>query len=315
MTISPLLDHLKRLKKNEGREILLPKVEEWLIEKGYLLDVFTEEDFEFLKQLTVIGTKRDANVFSPSGATSCQRFQIIDKIPELRKKRIERVDPKLRRIFDDGKWRHLRWQMLFFKMGIVHSAEIFEKKGDHKFGGSYDLILELPWIEDKKFRRVILDIKGAHASDFNYIKSNGKPKFAHRLQVTIYMYLTGTRRAIIWYENKNSQDVCEVVVDYDAKLLNKALQRQRRMAKYAKKQAFPKEECSVGDTTDSTFRQCPHRVNCQRLPIHFITRDGEVKKIHEPRIVDIKFKQYNRGQLSEVTGKLAERKRRKLKEE
>lgn len=311
MVGSPLLEHLKRTKKNAEKQVLLPHVEEWLIENGSRLDVFTEEDFEFLKQLTVIGTKRDASVFSPSGATACQRFQVIDKVPDLRPKRITRIDPKLQRIFDDGKWRHLRWQMLFFKMGIVHSAEIFTKKGDFKFGGSFDLVLELPWENDEKLKRVVLDIKGAHASDFNYIRTNGKPKFAHRLQVTIYMYLTGCRRAIVWYENKNSQDVCEIVVDYDEKLLKKALRRQRMMAKYATVEAFPKEECSVGDTSDNIYRQCPHRLTCPRLPIHFITSDNVIVKTHEPRIIDEEYQRYNIIDLVPVTGKLAERMRRK----
>lgn len=304
----PLLQQLKRDKKSSIKEILRPHVDEWLNEHSSRLDVYTEEDFEFLKRLTVVGTTRDAQVFSPSGATSCQRFQVINKTPSF--KRAENINPALIKIFDDGKWRHLKWQMLFWKMGIVDDAETFKSNGPLTYGGSFDLILSLPWIKEKGLSQIILDIKGINASGFNYIKMTGKPKFAHKLQVIIYMYLHGIRRAVIWYENKNTQEICEVVVDYDERLLEIALRRQKTMESYVGNVAFPKEECDVGDSKDSMFRQCPQRLNCPRLPIHFIKENGKVVKTHEPRIEDKDFSKYNKLKLAKTSGKMNERKRR-----
>jgi hypothetical protein len=304
----PYLEHLKRTKKLEGNALLLPAVEEWLVKNGDKLDSFDAADYNFLQQLIIIGTTRDASVFSPSGASMCQRSQIIDKFPKLRKSKITKIDPKLRQIFDDGKWRHIRWQMLFFKMGIVESAEGFMSKGALKFGGSFDLILNLPWVKNKRKRRVVVDIKGTNAAQFIHIRNTGKALFKHELQVQIYMYLTGCRVAIIWYENKNNQDVCEVVVPYNLKIIRRAIARQKRMSRYVKVGAFPKEECSVGDNSDSMFRQCANRLTCQRLPIHFITKDKTLIKTHGPRIIDKKYSEYDLLPVISVSGRLANRK-------
>lgn len=300
MSKTPMLDYLKRAKTSD--DWLVPLVEEWLVENGDVINDYSEAEYEFLKKLLVEGTTRDKSVFSPSGATTCRRAQVIDKI--VRPVRME-TNPRLLAIFDDGYWRHMRWQMLFNKMGLAESAEQFDSKGDLDYGGSTDLILNIP-----EHGRVIVDIKGANASRWNNIANSRKPLFAHFIQVQIYMYITGIRTAILWYENKNTNEICEIRVRRDKDVHARAKRRQKFMQRYVEAEAFPREECSVGDDKDSQFTQCRMRSLCQKLPVHLVQKGG-VLKIAEPRnpsdLEDLQ--QYNGLPLTKLRGRRGARSR------
>lgn len=299
---TPLLDQLKSDKRKTD-DILLPLVEKWLIEHGDGLDKYSEDDWKTLRDLMVRGALRNPKVFSPSGATACRRRQVIDKNKKF--KQIPISDPKLRRIFDDGKWRHLRWQMVFYKMGIVESMETFTSLGELDYGGSYDVIVNLKLKLNKKIQRVLIDIKGTNASRFNEIRLTHRPILGNKVQLIIYMYLNDIDIGLLWYENKNTQDICEIVVRRDKffyRILKQYIIRQKYMRKYVKRGAFPKEECDV-DERDTQFRQCSQRNNCRCLPVHLI-QNGELLKIQEPRRINEQkeFVQHNKMKRTKVRG-------------
>lgn len=297
---TPLLDQL-RVGKKQVNEILRPVVEEWLVKYGYRLDKYDDSDWAVLKDLITKGARRDRRVFSPSGATLCRRRQVIDKHRDF--KPLPNRDPGLIRIFDDGKWRHLRWQMLFFKMGIVESMEQFQTFGKFDYGGSYDVIARLK-INGKKCR-VLIDIKGTNAASFNNIKFLNVPTYSHRVQVSIYMHLNNIDFAIIWYENKNTQEICEIVIRKDEvyeKIIKKFTRRQQYMRRYVEMDVFPKEECDV-KIRDNKFASCPQRNNCLCLPVYLID-DEEIIKVGEPRrqSEQSKFAQRNELPLKKLKG-------------
>lgn len=299
---TPLLDQLRGGKKSD--DLLIPVVEDWLVKNANKVDKYNEEEFEVLKDLMIRGAVRNMKMFSPSGATNCRRRQVIDKMgfkPLLIK------DPKLLRIFSDGTWRHLRWQMLFYKMGIAESMEVFASiGGEGSYGGSYDVICNLKMRLKNKTQQVLVDIKGTNASRFNDIKFTGKPIYSNKVQVVIYMYLNDIDVGIIWYENKNTQDLCEVVIRRDKnfdRILSKYLYRQEYMARYVRAGVFPKEECDI-DGGDSMFKGCAQRNACRCLPIHLIGRNGRVAKVHEPRRISLEemFVERNTSPLRKLKG-------------
>ncbi len=304
---TPLLDQLKSDKRKTD-DILLPLVEKWLIENGNKLDKYSSDDWSTLRDLMVRGALRNPRVFSPSGATMCRRRQVIDKNKKF--KQIPITDPKLLRIFDDGKWRHFRWQMLFYKMGIVESMELFTSLGELDYGGSYDVVVNLKLELNKKIQRVLIDIKGTHASRFNEIRLTHRPIYSNKIQVAIYMYLNDIDIGLLWYENKNTQDICEIVIRRDKyfdRIIKKYVKRQKYMRRYAMRGAFPKEECNV-DERDLQFRQCPQRNNCQCLPVNLI-QNGALLKVQEPRRINTKkvFVQHNEMKRTKVKGKMGAR--------
>ena len=300
---TPLLDELKTGKR-KTKGILLPLVDKWLSENPHRLDQWTKDDWETLKDLVMRGARRDSSVFSPSAATSCQRRQVIDKFSQF--PQIPITEPRVLKFFDDGRWRHLRWQMVFYKMGIVESMEIFQSEGKLGYGGSYDVMVKMRLPSKKKTRRVVIDIKGTHASSANNIKFTGTPLYSNRVQLVIYMHLNNVDVGILWYENKNNQDIVEVVVERDKKfykILKKYLRRQEYMKRYVRDKVFPREECDV-DERGSEYQRCPQRRNCVCLPVHFVQANGEVVKTHEPRrkSAEKRFRRRNTLPLKKLKG-------------
>ena len=288
MSRTPLLDQIRATeveKKKGAPSILKPLVNEWLAENPDSDGKWTETDFEVLKDLIVRGATRDHKVFSPSGATRCTRLQIIDKHPEFKPTPL--TDVKSISIFMDGNWRHLKWQMVFHKMGIAESFEIFKKLGDLDYGGSYDVVV---WLNMKKLggnklekkMKVIVDIKGANDHAYHEVRKTRKAKKAHWVQVQIYMMLHGIQFAILWYENKNTQDITEIVVEADPEFWKKVQRRSKRMRHFVNLGGFPAEECDV-EGRGYEFQQCPQRKACLRLPVHVI-ENGQLRKVSEPRV-------------------------------
>ena len=298
---TPLLDQLRTGKK-QSDAILQPVVDKWLVEHGDTLSAYDESDWSALRDLMTRGPRRRRRVFSPSAATLCRRRLVIDKYRDLRP--IPLKDARYSKIFDDGRWRHFRWQMTFFKMGIVESMEIFHTLGDLEYGGSYDVVARL--MINGKMRRVLIDIKGVHASKFNGIQFSGKPEESNRVQVCIYMHLNNIKIGILWYENKNTQETCEIVIRRDAtyhRIIRRYIRRQKYMRRYVEAGAFPKEECDVSGRSNE-FQRCPQRNNCLCLPVQLVLEDGEVVKVGEPRrnSKEKRFLRRNTLPLSELEG-------------
>lgn len=292
-------------------QVLKPLVNRWIVEHSETLDKYTDDDIEHMLSLMRKGTVRDRRVFSPSGATACARKQVISKHKEFKEDRT--FDVRTIRIFLDGNWRHLKWQMIFFKMGIAESFEEFKSFGPLDYGGSIDLIVRLNMNKvattklGKKLR-VILDVKGAHDNDWAYIRRTRKPHRAHYVQVQIYMMLHNIQYAIIWYENKNTNDVLEVIVEADYEFWDTLRQRQKNMKRFFELDAFPKEECDI-DKNDFVHRSCPQREVCLKLPVHILTKRDEARKIADPRKKDKDFERWNQSPLKPLNGSRGERKR------
>lgn len=269
---------MEYLKKNKQEKSLLKGIVlDWITENTYRLEHYTEEDFSILHQLMVVGTTRDRRVFSPSGFTACQRKQVIDKIDGMRSKIV--IDPQLQLIFDDGNWRHLRWQMLFYKMGIVESMEEFKSEGDLELGGSLDIKIVLR-IRNKKMR-IIVDIKGINASGWQHVSTTGKPPMSHVVQLRTYMMLHGIMTGVLWYEDKNTNRIYEFIIKASDKWEKSIRKRAARMKTFAAAQAFPRYECRVLDPKDRMFATCSQAANCVLLPVHQIV-NGKIIKIADP---------------------------------
>ena len=249
------LSYLKDIEKRPG--VLKRPVYDWLLEHERELDTHDDASWEVLRGL-IAGAKRSDKVFSPSGATRCMRSQVIKKLGH---EELPIGDPHTLNIFEDGKWRHVKWQMIFWRMGIVESMERFVSGGRLNYGGSTDAILRIP-----EHGRTVVDIKGANDTRWNEINGTGVPIPAHVVQVNIYMKLNKANLGLLWYENKNTNEVCEVQVTPDAALLKEYRTRQRFMKRHVKAGTYPPYECTLKDT-DRQFRQCPSRLICPKIPV------------------------------------------------
>lgn len=161
--------------------------------------------------------------FSASGLDRCMRQQTFEMLGFPRD---EVPDARLSNIFYDGNWRHLRWQALFLEMGIIprgrvedgkvildescdHLLEVGVQLPGHMVRGTLDAIAVL---NDELW---LLDIKGANPRTFSDVKAGNGPYRGYRLQLHAYMRATGVAQALLWYEDKASQDYQEVRLSLD----------------------------------------------------------------------------------------------------
>lgn len=151
---------------------------------------------------------------SPSSLGGCEReaaFRFLGV------KGVRRLDPDQQLIFDDGEWRHRRWQATFKDMELVLGKERFEvlsieqRVSYHRLyiDGSLDAVLRI------NGKRWVVDIKGINEAGWSFIHNNNKPLQKHVRQIISYMRARRVPRGLIWYEAKSSQMTLAFVVELD----------------------------------------------------------------------------------------------------
>lgn len=208
---------LKNLAKalNNVDTIITPKLVPFLIEHGD--DPFP--DWVIGRIAEVLRTKpRDrSGSFSGSSAGGCARRQELDFLGMPQ----QPIDAQLRNIFNDGKWRHLRWQAFLLKAGVLSDIEYSLPWPTMRSMGSVDGIGEVPGDhpqQDWQGKYFGFELKGVSTFQFPKYKENG-PLDKHIRQVHRYFLVGGFDLFSIIYEDKTTQAWCEWVIKPDPKLL------------------------------------------------------------------------------------------------
>ncbi len=219
-------------------------------------------------------TERRSDVFHPSSSSDCMRSQVISYmgIPSTRE-----VDLQLMSIFDDGKWRHLRWHLLLYRLGISEDIEKFASSPVLKrVGGTPDQIINFskhyPWSSGL---RVGFEMKGTHNTRYNYVIRTKRPIFEHLYQIITYMVLEDLYVYVLIYENKDTQEFYEFDIlskESYSKHIGDALiipslwkryiiARYHYMNRCVERGLLPAYECEM-ERDDAKFNRCSQRKNC-----------------------------------------------------
>lgn len=193
-----VLNKLIKNMQNRDADPLRPYIDEYLMQRDLSKNRYLEHTAPLVPRL------RPGGRLSPSTIGGCER-QAAFKFLGVEGKR--KLDPDQELIFDDGNWRHHRWQATFFDMEAVLGPENFKVYSVEAavtyppllIAGHSDALLKF----DNK--RVVLDIKGIRDSGFNYVYQQGKPKTEHVDQLTSYMKAHKVNDGILFYENKDNQ--------------------------------------------------------------------------------------------------------------
>lgn len=255
----------KRLLRHHRGEILAPVVDAYLRQGT---PVISSATWEIIAGLLLRPERDRRRTFSASGLDRCMRQQTLELLGFPRD---EVPSERLSNIFFDGNWRHLRWQALFVEMGIVpcgrvedgavvlggddHLLEVGVELPDHMLRGTLDLIAE---INEELW---LVDIKGANPRTFSEVRGGGEPYRAYRLQLHAYMLATGVRQALIWYEDKASQDYYEVRLSLDDTASEQLfLARTSALRYFWERQELPPPLPNAPMTPDC--RGCPYQLDC-----------------------------------------------------
>ena len=169
--------------------------------------------------------------FSASSGGGCLRAQELAFLgaPPT----IEHLDPQLINLFNDGKFRHLRWQIALMSQGIMEAAEVPMEWKERRLKGSADGVLRVPddhAVVNWRGKECGFELKGMSPFLFAQKKklrdSGGANeevlKHEHIQQVARYCLVKGWKLFCIVYEDKATQDWMEFVIEPTRRQLNDA---------------------------------------------------------------------------------------------
>lgn len=209
-----------REQQNDDSLIITPYVNEWLLNEGdthysqWVLDKLN-------KQLSTPPRDRSGS-FSSSAAGYCERRQVLGY---LGVEENVKTMPQLQLLFNDGKWRHLRWQAMLLEGGILTDIEVGAKWPEMRSVGSMDGFGntgDMPLKEEWKNRDFGFELKGMHPNVFAQTKKAEHIPPKHNEQVQRYMLQTGLELFVYVAEDKATQEWVEYVIEVDPNYRAKA---------------------------------------------------------------------------------------------
>lgn len=111
----------------------------------------------------------------------------------------EKIDPRLRRIFDNGNFMHLRWQNYFSSLPPSFHVKVEMLVEEWPLVGSADIV-----VEHEFFGRIVVELKSMNSAEWKGLKAARED---HRNQANQYAGLGRFDGFQVWYENKDTQEV------------------------------------------------------------------------------------------------------------
>lgn len=171
-------------------------------------------------------------------------------------------EPRILRIFDHGDYIHMRIMSVLFSLGIVRAAEI-RIPPQEMISGRADAIVGF---EGKPY---VLEIK---SSSFYKFEKLSEPDPDHQKQLQLYLHYFKIPQGILIYEDKNTQNLKEFVIEYDPDLVQKALKDFETLGEQIKSNAIPPIPT---DIEPWRCEYCEYREECQKIENSKFLKDKE----------------------------------------
>jgi hypothetical protein len=239
------------IKLAQPQLVISKRYDEWM--KTNSNPVYSQHALDFgAWALKSQATPRDRRgTFSASSLWACQRRQQFTflGLPE------DPVSTRLGGIFQNGTFMHIRWQMAGLTEGFLVDVEVPIGSNDMNLSGTQDAIA---------YDGSVVELKSIHTNGFSQINTFG-PKDGHIYQVGTYLLATDAPRAVILYEDKNTQEYVEFVftraeLERDHVLYNIAVGAQMVWdATNHKQLVHHLDECAAGE---GRYRGCQFASRC-----------------------------------------------------
>lgn len=243
-----MADNLKSLLRTfrRGDLLLTPRIETWLMQhpEGIVLDASLAQEIGN----HMVAVPRDRTLsWSASAIGNCHRHQVFTYVglpgdPIL--------NPRLQNLFNDGTWRHLRWQAMLLRAKLLTHIEVPVFYDPLGMRGTMDGVNM-----DEMFG---FELKGVYS--LSAVKDGPYPK--HLLQVHAYFLATTLEKIAIIYEDKQTQEFREFVIERDERLLKKVRKELLTLNTALAQRQVPDvlEECRYGKGPQ--FKGCAYRNHC-----------------------------------------------------
>lgn len=138
------------------------------------------------------------------------------------------AEARVQRIFEHGNHTHMRIMSVLFSLGLVTACEV-EIPSNEFIHGRADAIISL----DGEI--YVIEIKSI--SSFKFKKDEVDSDHVKQLQ--LYLHFFKIRKGIFIYENKDTQELRELIVEYDEKLANQLLNSFSQLKEKVEKNEIP----------------------------------------------------------------------------
>lgn len=243
-----------RLKATTKDERVTSRLQEHLVATG---DNSSTVDTQLLKTLMrLVRERQDGNrsgAWHPSQLHQCERsqvFQYLDVPVKAKALTAEQIN-----LFNDGTWRHIRWQMTLLKAGILTHAEVKVRNDVLNIDGHLDgeNANEGPWA---------FELKGT--SQFEQVMLYGAlPQ--HKRQIHGYFVARPDIECFsLVYEDKSTQRWHEIIVYPEPKVLKVTERIVNELQEAVDHQRLPEvlTECEYGE---GAWKQCPYAYLCKQV--------------------------------------------------
>ena len=241
--------NLKRLLQNRAinaDKIITPRIDSWLLSNDGI--VMSEELAVMMVSLMTNATGGDRHsAFHASSSDLCLRRQMFTFVDLPGAKR--QYDSSLQNKFNDGHWRHMRWQAMIMTAGILDEIEVEVSNPGLRFVGHMDGI---GTDDDGKFG---FELKGWSALV-------DQPKDYHLKQIQSYMMASGLDRFSLIYEHKSSQDWREFVIERDPVMIEEIIKDLEYLNERYEAEQLPDMLPMCKRERGDVFKTCPYRDVC-----------------------------------------------------
>jgi hypothetical protein len=204
------------------------------LKKGW----FAQDLDAYLKtKSSAVSNYKRKHTIRPSEISGCTRKIVRMLLNQIQQKPVE---PKQQRIFDNGNSVHRRYLKSYLPaIGNVAIVEI-EENGALVQKPFIEVSIEDPelWLKGAPDAVVInkrddlpyiFELKSIKQESFEILEA---PSEEYLDQVHLYMYMTKIPRAIVFYENKNNQDIIDFYIELDQARLDGLLEKAKSIKEY-----------------------------------------------------------------------------------
>jgi hypothetical protein len=247
---------IKEVKRQDS--IISMRYRQWLAQHGD--DPLPDWVIERISEQ--LGTKqRDrTNSFSASSAGQClrrQELQFLGIPPEFGMT----PNAQLLNVFNDGRWRHLRWQANLLAAGILDRIEVPVPWTRMRAKGSIDGAGWTPSDQPRvawRNKEFGWELKGMN--EWVYLRTAGRnrKKEEHLKQIHRYMLQGGFDLWVLLCEDKNSNDWKEWVIEPDDILMAEVEQELREMNRAIDRKKLHPMLTSCSKRMGPTWEGCPY---------------------------------------------------------
>lgn len=233
--------------------IVTQPINRWLLQHGD--DAFSEPVVQYIAAQLRTQPRIRSGSFSGSAAGMCLRRQELAFAGVGQ----EVIDPQLRNIFNDGKWRHLRWQAMLLETGVITDPEYLVQWKKHLSRGALDgrgVVANDHARRDWRGKEFGFELKGVSTFQYGELAKNG-PKPGHLRQTHHYFVLGAFDLFSIVYEDKTTQAWKEWVIEPDAKLMTEAENDIRELSKAVKNKKLHSLVPECKRQSGPLFLDCP----------------------------------------------------------